>query len=135
MHAVHDGAADALATDSVLLRSALAAGATLFGCPVQGCGVTARTRANVVVHLARSHAAQGAPAWLGADGTPACPCGARSASSTAFYYHAMTCASSPRAAETDALLRRVAQAPAPAPAPARPATQAAAPQEQPHGSH
>jgi hypothetical protein len=85
------------------LRAQIAAPAPLFACPAPSCGATARTRANIVVHIGRAHS----------DAKPAppcgdCPCGFVARSGTARVYHAMTCATARRPPHVQALLDQVA---------------------------
>ena len=62
-----------------------------FTCPFPECGQTAKTKANILVHFARSHCKDWIPAFA-----KACKhCEKPFASSTAYFYHASTCCPPP----------------------------------------
>ncbi len=59
-----------------------------FACTHPGCAATAKTKANMLVHFARSHCKEWIPAF--AKGTACKCCEKVFASSTAYFYHAAT---------------------------------------------
>jgi hypothetical protein len=60
-----------------------------FSCPHEGCDHSAKTKANIVVHFARSHCKDWIPAYSKKDCCKGCE--KEFASSTAYLYHAVGC--------------------------------------------
>ncbi len=58
-----------------------------FTCPHPSCDQTAKTKANILVHFARSHCKD----WIPAYNKSCCGCTKEFASSTAYFYHAISC--------------------------------------------
>ena len=64
-----------------------------FTCPFPECGQAAKTKANILVHFARTHCKDWIPAFA-----KACKnCEKSFASSTAYFYHAPSCCQAPSA--------------------------------------
>ena len=60
-----------------------------FSCPHEGCDHSAKTKANIVVHFARTHCKDWIPTYSKKDCCKGCD--KEFASSTAYLYHAVAC--------------------------------------------
>lgn len=62
-----------------------------FTCPYPECCQTAKTKANILVHFARTHCKE----WIPVFAKECKQCSKSFASSTAYFYHAPTCCPAP----------------------------------------
>lgn len=65
-----------------------------YECHFPGCNQSAKTKANALVHFARTHCKEWIPAYTK---DTACKCEKQFSSSTAYFYHAVTCIPAPGA--------------------------------------